>query len=237
MINRLSNITRSVAANPAKASRFLLGTVFEESDRIGSWRRENGYITFNEGGFVDGTADRAEFSARTYYEVDALTAVLDDHQPEATRSLDVGSGYGRLSAWIANYAEDHHGVDPNAEMVEKARRLYPDATFEATTADALPYPDGHFDLAVSWTVLIHIPPGKIRETARELVSVLDDGGVLVACEETDERAAAPHVWVRSVAEYENIFEELTLIDTRERSVEPTYENFSPGGTIMVFEKS
>lgn len=237
MINRLSNITRSVAANPAKASRFLLGTVFEESERIGSWRCENGYITFNDGGFVDGTADRAEFSARTYYEVDALTSVLEDHRPGGNRSLDVGSGYGRLSSWIADYADEHHGVDPNAEMIEKARRLYPEVTFEETTADALPYPDGHFDLAVTWTVLLHIPPEKIQDTAREIQSVLEEGGILVACEETDDRAAAPHVWVRSVAEYEDIFDDLTLVETRDRSVEPTYENFSPGGTIMVFEKA
>lgn len=40
-----------------------------------------------------------------------------------------------------------------------------------------------------------------------------------------------------MAEYEAIFDDLTLVETRDRSVEPTYENFSPGGTIIVFEKA
>ena len=87
------------------------------------------------------------------------------------RWLDVGCGTGALSsrilersapAWLA-------GVDPSPAFVETARaRLGPDADVRVGDAQALPFADDAFDVAVSGLVLNFVPdPAKaVAEQAR-----------------------------------------------------------------------
>jgi len=76
------------------------------------------------------------------------------------------------------------GIDAAPEMIEyasrRARRLE-NCSFQAGSAEALPFPDASFDLVVSSLMVHHLPAGARVEAAREMHRVLRTRGtVLIA---------------------------------------------------------
>ncbi|HYX87636.1 MAG TPA: class I SAM-dependent methyltransferase [Gaiellales bacterium] len=86
--------------------------------------------------------------------------------------LDVGCGGGALSRSVLDLAEPAEvvGVDPSAPFVEYAAATIADprASFAVGDAQALPYPDGRFDVVASSLVINFIPDpaGGVAEMAR-----------------------------------------------------------------------
>ncbi|MGN9909368.1 class I SAM-dependent methyltransferase [Phytohabitans sp. LJ34] len=70
-----------------------------------------------------------------------------------TRVLDVGCGSGDLLAFAAGLGLTAAGIDPAPGMVEQARARLPEADIRLGSAEPLPWPDAHFDLAVSVNAL------------------------------------------------------------------------------------
>jgi SAM-dependent methyltransferase len=111
--------------------------------------------------------------------------------PDA-RILDYGCGYGRVAALL--YEEGYRkavGVDTAGEMIEKARRLHPQLSFQQITPPSVPFPDGFFDAAVLFAVLTCIPADNDqRAVVNELHRVTRPGGLLYVSDywlQTDER--------------------------------------------------
>lgn len=103
--------------------------------------------------------------------MDALTLIRETFAPLAGRTLlDIGCGTGNLTRALTEGGAAVTGIDPGAEALAKARNLVPAAQFEAVSAEALPFPDGHFDGAVMLNSLHHVPdPAKaLAEAARVL---------------------------------------------------------------------
>lgn len=101
--------------------------------------------------------------------------------------LDVGCGTGTL-AILAKATVGRSGmvcgVDPSPEMVEracfKAVRAGVEIRFENAAAQALPFPDSSFDLALSTMMLHHLGSAARRELAAELRRVVrPDGRALI----------------------------------------------------------
>ncbi|WP_201764633.1 class I SAM-dependent methyltransferase [Salinarchaeum sp. Harcht-Bsk1] len=218
--------------NPQQIPPFVVGTVFPESRWGPNWRKKDGFITFDDGGFAGGDPSRPELSARLYRESRHLDSVLGNRSYD--RALELGCGYGRLTGWISEHAEETIGVDPNGDAIERARTLYPELEFEETLGQDLPFEDDSFDLIVSWNVLQHIPPDAVGEVASELRRVLAEGGTINCCEMTSGDGGRAS-WVRSRAEYESLFAPLTLVDVDERPAERTFE-YANRGEAMVFER-
>lgn len=219
MIEDRTRLLKKALREPHKVPPFVLETLFPDSRWGPNWRRENGYITFEDGGFAGGDPSRPEFSARIYYEVDRLRAVLGDASYD--RSLEVGCGYGRVSGWIADFAAESVAVDPNEDALERAEPLYPNIEFRRALADDLDFPDDHFDLVVAWTVFTHIPPDTLEASARELKRVTSPGGTIVLTEHTDgERGRI--AWPRSKERYESLFEPYEVTAAREDPRGTTY---------------
>ena len=75
--------------------------------------------------------------------------------------LEVGCGSGVLDRWLARYTKQANriiGVDVNRYLLREAMALAmqedraDDITFQEGNAEALPFPDNHIDVAVSFTV-------------------------------------------------------------------------------------
>lgn len=102
------------------------------------------------------------------------------------RVLDVGCGTGTLALAAmrrvgANGAV--HGVDAAAEMVARARqkaaRAGLAAVFAVAPAQALPFPDGAFDVVLCSLVMHHLPAVGRRPAIAEMRRVLRPGGRLL----------------------------------------------------------
>jgi ubiquinone/menaquinone biosynthesis C-methylase UbiE len=92
--------------------------------------------------------------------------------PIPLRMLDVGCGTGLLLRELAvrvPTGEEFVGVDPAPRMLAAARRASDDRlSYVCAAVEALPFPDGHFDLVVSSTSFDHWAdqPRGLAELAR-----------------------------------------------------------------------
>jgi SAM-dependent methyltransferase len=97
------------------------------------------------------------------------------------RILDVGCGPGALTGEIVRItgAERVAAVDPSPPFVAAARERQPGVDVRQASAEALPYRDETFDVALAQLVVHFLPDpvGGLREIAR----VTRPGGVVAAC--------------------------------------------------------
>ena len=103
---------------------------------------------------------------------------------EGVSLVDLGCGFGALSAFFAAHGAQVTGVDPNVARFEVgtavARRHGLPIDFVAGRMEALPLPDGGFDLAVQNNSLCYLTGRRQRALAlAETLRVLRPGGVLI----------------------------------------------------------
>jgi ubiquinone/menaquinone biosynthesis C-methylase UbiE len=99
------------------------------------------------------------------------------------RVLDVGCGTGTLAIAAKRRVGPTgtvHGVDASPEMIarasRKARKAGIEVGFENALAQALPFPDAHFDAVLNTLMLHHLPADARRACAREMRRVLKPSG-------------------------------------------------------------
>ena len=90
----------------------------------------------------------------------------------ARRILEVGCGTGRWLAELAGQCEEAHGVDPSAEMLERARERCPALRLHVGSAEELPFPDAAFDLVYCVNAIHHFqnPHAFVSEADRVLAA-------------------------------------------------------------------
>ncbi len=96
------------------------------------------------------------------------------------RVLDIGSGPGFLAAEMAAEVGPGgrvHGIDPSESMLAGARRRGAPVEYGTGDALALPFPDEHFDVAVSTQVYEYVE--DIAAALAEARRVLRPGGRLL----------------------------------------------------------
>lgn len=111
--------------------------------------------------------------------IDALTPILDKIKSQGIRRMcEMGCGYGGVTRFVADYlgTDEVVGLDIDSEVAKDVRKqgiIFHELNLEN---DSIPYPDGYFDLVISFGVLEHLryfdPP--IQEAKR----VLRKGGYL-----------------------------------------------------------
>lgn len=99
------------------------------------------------------------------------------------RVLDIGCGTGTLAIAAKQHigtAGTVCGVDASPEMIARARkkaaRAGVEVEFREGIAEALPFPDAHFDVVLSTVMLHHLGPELRRQCAGEVRRVLKPGG-------------------------------------------------------------
>lgn len=97
----------------------------------------------------------------------AIAPLLDCVRP-GDRVLDVGCGPGTLAAAAAERGAQVTGVDLAEGMVAEARRRHPGLELLQADAEALPFPDGAFDVALGAFLVNHTPDAEaaVRELRR-----------------------------------------------------------------------
>jgi ubiquinone/menaquinone biosynthesis C-methylase UbiE len=97
------------------------------------------------------------------------------------RALDVGCGTGALTAALAQLVEPENvaAVDPSEPFVEACRVRAPGVEVGVAAAEALPFSDDAFDVALSQLVVNFM---RDAETGvREMARVTRPGGVVASC--------------------------------------------------------
>jgi SAM-dependent methyltransferase len=106
------------------------------------------------------------------------------------RILEIGSGKGALLYYLRRQGHDVRGVEINAWMIDESRRLYGDLPLEPTGGGALAFPDGSFDVVLSFDVFEHIRDSDAH--LRDVARVLAPGGRYLL--------QTPNKWTNSVFE-------------------------------------
>jgi SAM-dependent methyltransferase len=112
------------------------------------------------------------------YVLDPAMLERVDRRPFTT-ALDVGCGEGRFCRMLRSRGIAAIGIDPTEDLLAHARSLDPSGDYRTGRAQALDFPDGSFDLVVSYLTLIDISDSDaaIAEMARVLVP---GGALLIA---------------------------------------------------------
>jgi len=109
-----------------------------------------------------------------------LSARLAAEQSPARRILDVGCAGGWFESLCADRLQSRlDGIDTRADMLERARRDAPHASYTTASVFALPFSEGTFDGAVMFEVIEHVPRHTELAALREVRRVLTQGGWLL----------------------------------------------------------
>ena len=98
------------------------------------------------------------------------------------RILDIGCGVGQTTVALKRRFPDAEvwGIDVGGPMVHyahmRATDLGVDVNFRQGLAEASGFPDGHFDMVVSYILLHEVPNVKNTEIMKEVSRVLRSGG-------------------------------------------------------------
>lgn len=95
--------------------------------------------------------------------------------------VEVGSGPGHVTAYLADRDADATGVDLSPEMVAEARRRFPHLTFEVGDLRRLGRPptSSGWAAVLGWYSLIHLAASELPDAISALTRPLDPGGWLV----------------------------------------------------------
>lgn len=170
-----------------------------------------------------------EFSNRLYREVNLLKEALGTYQ--AKRSLEIGCGYGRLTPWIADHSNEHYAIEPERNLLDDARRLYPNIKFYHGLVQKMPFPNNYFDLCVSWTVLMHIPPKELNKAIDEIKRVSAQEAIIILAEGVGDKSRSFGYWERTLEEWKDLFSPWKLSWRIERRTLKGYD-----GLVMRFSR-
>lgn len=111
--------------------------------------------------------------------------------------LEVGCGSGGVLASLRDLgaSPSHlHGIDLLPDRVTRASMSYPGIAFQVSNAEALPFPDGRFDLVVLFTVFSSIlDPTMAGNVAGEVLRVLRPGSAVLWYDFRYNNPRNPHV--------------------------------------------
>ena|SRR5271157_1131809 len=100
--------------------------------------------------------------------------------------LELGSGLGRFSIYLAKQGAHITGVDIGADLVLSARALALvnriDCAFEQCNIVELPYANGSFDVVFGISILHHFPQTDVVVAMRETSRVLRENGIAIFVE-------------------------------------------------------
>jgi uncharacterized protein YceH (UPF0502 family) len=95
--------------------------------------------------------------------------------------IEVGTGPGHVAAFLSDAGADATGLDLTPEMVDEARRRYPDVNYQVGDLRRLMRPTTHdgWGAVLAWYSLIHLAGSELPDAIGSLVRPLRSTGWLV----------------------------------------------------------
>ncbi|HEY5271466.1 MAG TPA: class I SAM-dependent methyltransferase [Anaerolineales bacterium] len=121
------------------------------------------------------------------------------------RALDVGCGTGRWSELMLSRGWEPYGIDMGKQALRYAAEAWPETRFTCGMLPSLCFADESFDLAVSVTVLQHVPHAQQRESVDAIYRALKPGGHFVVIETIDTSDPSPHIFGNTFENWWNLF--------------------------------
>lgn len=111
---------------------------------------------------------------------DEILFLFDNYLRERDRVLDAGCGNGRYVPVFKKKGVEYFGIDQSQELIEIARKTYPESKFFVGGILNLPFQNNYFDNICSIAVLHQIPSKELRlQFLKELKRTLKPGGNLI----------------------------------------------------------
>jgi uncharacterized protein YceH (UPF0502 family) len=193
MARRPQPLVRELERHPGQQDRrwvHLLGPATDETAPAAAVDRD---------AVITGGADARDTRVRSSY--DAVATAYADHLADELRGLafetwlldrvlahadgqpvvEVGSGPGHVTAYLADRGADATGIDLSPSMVGEARRRFPGRNFEIGDLRRLGRPTRSpgWAAVLGWYALIHLAPSELPQAVASLVRPLVPGGWLV----------------------------------------------------------
>lgn len=209
----------------------------------GKWKDRNARIVWTTAGVSDafGPVD----NVRNYLERQTIRSIMNEitSKRKILSACEVGCGYGRLIMVLKEFANRVVGFEREPYLVDIAKMLLPDMEFcQCDSLDQISQMSkGPFDFVMACTVLQHLPDEFCRSVIEEIKKVAPTGYILLI-EKTEAVKVTENISdankfisrARPVKVYEDWMSPFILVKTRERVLENTYDNKSPG-TCMLFK--
>ena len=158
------------------------------SARWAQWREKIDLVAYDER--FDAMAARGD---NVHGEADAVSRLIESHfDGRSCRILDAGCGTGRLAVELERRGHKVTAIDLDADMVEKARPKSMTISWMVGDLSRVTM-DERFDVVVMiGNILNFCEPGAQAEIVRNMVSHLDQGGLLVCGWSQENRADSYH---------------------------------------------
>jgi SAM-dependent methyltransferase len=117
--------------------------------------------------------------------------------------LEIGCGTGRWTVLLRDLGARVHAVDVSPEVIDADRKRFSGVHFLCADLLNLPSEDSSVDLAVSVTVIQHVPHKAQDRAVAELARVVRSGGKALLLENTSD--IGRHVFARAISEWKALF--------------------------------
>jgi SAM-dependent methyltransferase len=122
--------------------------------------------------------NQAQLAAPSVLRSEVVQRIASHLSCQPSRVLEIGCGQGGNLVELRRLAPIQGcGIEPSALAVEQSR-VHPGIDVRCGTSDALPWPDGHFDLAWFGFCLYLVDRPLLFRSVAEADRVLRDGGLL-----------------------------------------------------------
>jgi ubiquinone/menaquinone biosynthesis C-methylase UbiE len=119
---------------------------------------------------------------------------------ERGQVCDMGCGPGHVARYLRDAGTNVFGLDLSPKMLEQARRLNPDISFQLGNMTALDLDDGALAGITAFYAIVNIPKEYLSSVFREMHRVLKPGGqLLVAFHTGDEVLQEKELWGRPIS--------------------------------------
>jgi ubiquinone/menaquinone biosynthesis C-methylase UbiE len=120
-----------------------------------------------------------EFIYGRYQINEELETIMKELKPGA-KVLDIGSGTGHLAHFFYKNGFEVIGLEPSENMLNYARKNFPEIQFVEGISSTLPFEDNSFDLIISIEVMRYLHPDDVLKTYKEALRVLKKDGYFFA---------------------------------------------------------